>query len=37
MTKKIFRSIIAVAMVVLVASLLLASTFLYDYFNRSQV
>lgn len=37
MTKKIFRSIITVAMVVLVASLLLASTFLYDYFNRSQV
>lgn len=37
MTKKIFRSIIAVAMVVLVAGLLLASTFLYDYFNSSQV
>ena len=37
MSKKIFRSIIAVAMVVLMASLLLASSFLYDYFNKSQV
>ena len=37
MTKKIFRSIIAVAMVVLFASLFIASTFLYDYFNKSQV
>ncbi|MGM9644846.1 MAG: ATP-binding protein [Eubacteriales bacterium] len=37
MTKKIFRSIIAVAMVVLLAGLLIASTFLYDYFNKSQV
>lgn len=37
MTKKIFRSIVAVAMVVLVASLLIASSFLYDYFNRFQV
>ena len=37
MTNKIFRSIISVAMVVLVASLFIASSFLYDYFNRSQV
>ncbi|MGN0665377.1 MAG: ATP-binding protein [Huintestinicola sp.] len=37
MSKKIFRSIISVAMVVLFASLLLAISFLYDYFNRSQV
>lgn len=37
MTKKIFRSIIAVAMVVLLASLFIAITFLYKYFNKSQV
>ena len=37
MTKKIFRSIISVAMVVLLASLFIASSFLYDYFNKSQV
>lgn len=37
MTKKIFRSIIAVAMVVLVSCLFIASSFLYDYFNKSQV
>ena len=37
MTNKIFRSIITVAMTVLAASLLLATTFLYDYFNKSQV
>lgn len=37
MSKKIFRSIIAVAMVVLLASLFIASNFLYDYFNKSQV
>lgn len=37
MTKKIFRSIIAVAMVVLMASLFIANSFLYDYFNKSQV
>lgn len=36
MTKRIFRSIIAVAMTVLFASLLIATTFLYDYFKRSQ-
>ena len=35
MTNKIFRSIVSVAMVVLVASLFIASSFLYDYFNRS--
>lgn len=37
MTKKIFRSIIAVAMIVLLASLVLASSFLYSYFNAVQV
>ena len=37
MIKKIFRSIISVAMVVLLASLFIASSFLYDYFNKSQV
>ena len=37
MTKKIFHSIIAVAMVVLLAILSIASSFLYDYFNKSQV
>lgn len=37
MSKKIFRSIIAVAMVVLLASLFIASTFFYDYHNKSQV
>ncbi len=37
MTKRIFRAIIAVAMVVLVASLFIASSFFYDYFNRTQV
>ena len=37
MTNKIFRSIVSVAMVVLVASLFIASSFLYDYFNRSHV
>ncbi len=37
MIKKIFRSIIAVAMVVLVSCLFISSTFLYDYFNKSQV
>lgn len=36
MTKKIFHSIIVVALTVLAASLLIASTFLYDYFNKSQ-
>ena len=37
MSKKIFRSIIAVATVVLLASLFIASSFLYDFFNKSQV
>lgn len=37
MRKKIFRSIIAVAMVVLLASLFIATGFLYDYFNRTQI
>ena len=37
MSKRIFRSIIAVAMVVLVSCLFIASSFLYDYFNKSQV
>ena len=37
MTKKIFHSIISVALVVLLASLFIASSFLYDYFNKSQV
>ena len=37
MSKKIFRSIIAVAMVVLLASLFISSSFLYNYFNNSQV
>lgn len=37
MTKKIFRSIIVVSMVVLLAGLFIVSTFFYDYFNKSQV
>ena len=37
MTKKIFHSITAVAMTVLLAGLLLATTFLHSYFNQSQV
>lgn len=37
MSKKIFRSIIAVAMIVLIASLVIASSFLYDFFNKSQI
>ena len=37
MSKKIFRSILAVAMIVLAASLFIATAFLYDFFNRSQV
>ncbi len=37
MTKKIFRSIITVAMTVLLASLLFATSFFYDYFNTSQI
>ncbi|MBP3692144.1 MAG: GHKL domain-containing protein [Clostridia bacterium] len=37
MTKKIFRSIITVAMTVLLASLLLAFSFLYEYYSNLQV
>ena len=37
MTKKIFRSMIIVALVVLMSSLFVATTFIYDYFNKSQV
>lgn len=37
MTKKIFRSIIAVATVVLISSLFIVTSFLYDYFNKLQV
>ncbi len=37
MTKKIFQSIFTVALVVLLASIGIASSFLYDYFNKTQV
>ena len=37
MTKKIFQSIFIVALVVVLASIGIATTFLYDYFNTSQV
>lgn len=37
MTKKIFRSIITVAMTVLLASLVITTGFLYEYFNKTQV
>ena len=37
MTKKIFHSIFTVALVVLLASIGIATSFLYDYFNDSQV
>ncbi len=37
MTKKIFHSIFSVAFVVLLASIGIATSFLYDYFNDSQV
>lgn len=37
MTKKIFRSMITIASVALLSSLFVATTFIYDYFNRSQV
>lgn len=36
MTTKIFRSIIISSMVVLIASLFVASSFIYTYFNKSQ-
>ncbi|MBQ8260883.1 MAG: PAS domain S-box protein [Lachnospiraceae bacterium] len=37
MTKKIFRSMIMVAVVVLLTGLFVATTFIYDYFNKYQV
>jgi len=37
MTRKIFRSIIIVALAVLLAGMVAATTFLYNYFNQSQV
>ena len=37
MTKKIFHSIFTVALVVLLASIGIATSFLYDYFNNSQI
>ena len=37
MTKKIFQSIFIVALVVVLASIGIATSFLYDYFNTSQV
>ncbi len=37
MTKKIFRSIFTVALVVLLASIGIATSFLYTYFNTSQI
>ena len=37
MTKKVFRSMITVALVVLLSSLFVATSFIYDYFNKSQV
>ena len=37
MTKRIFRSMIIVALVVLLTSLFVATTFIYDYFNKYQV
>ena len=36
MTKKIFRSIVAVAAVVLLASLFIITSFFYDYFGNVQ-
>ena len=37
MTKKIFQSIIIVALVVLLSSIGIATSFLYEYFNNSQI
>ena len=37
MTKKIFQSIFTVALVVLLSSIAIATSFLYDYYNNSQV
>ncbi len=37
MTKKIFRSIFSVALIVLLVSISIATNFLYDYFHTSQI
>lgn len=37
MTKKIFNSIITVSLTVLFASIVIATSFLYEYFNNSQI
>ena len=37
MTKKIFRSMVIVALAVLLSGLFVATSFIYDYFNKSQV
>ncbi len=37
MSKRIFRSIMAVAIIVLLASLFISNSFLYSYFNQSQI
>ena len=37
MTKKIFRSIFTIALVVLLSSIGIATSFIYNYFNTSQV
>lgn len=37
MTRKIFRSMITVALVVLFASMFVATSFIYNYFNSSQI
>lgn len=37
MTKKIFHSMIMVGFAVMVSSLLVAATFIYDYFNKVQI
>ena len=37
MTKKIFKSVFSVALIVLLASIAIATSFLYSYFNKAQV
>ncbi|MGI6607564.1 MAG: sensor histidine kinase [Erysipelotrichaceae bacterium] len=37
MTKKIFKAIIVTSMIVLIASIFVANSFLYNHFNKSQV
>ena len=37
MTRKIFRSMLTVALVVLLSGMFVATTFIYGYFNKSQV